>query len=373
MNLLFISQGPDIANLLYTTGFSAPDPVVFLLQGRKKHLVVPLLEWGRAQAAVGQDVRVWTPDMLDIHSTQQRSVTGWAIGLLKQCCLHAVQVSENAPAGLVDALRKAEIDVQLKALPIFPSRAVKTEHEVRCIRQTQQATAKAMKAAIQHIRESRVDARKGLRAGGRRLYSEDIRNTIEQVLLRNQCTASETIVAGGRQGADPHERGHGPLRSDQPIVIDIFPRHREHGYFGDMTRTVIYDRPTPEQQQMYQTVLAAQKQALSMVKPGISGKRIHQEVSRIFTKAGYITRNVNGKVEGFFHGTGHGVGLDIHEEPSISLRPGRLKAGHVVTVEPGLYYAHLGGVRIEDTVWVCPGGYRHLASCSKQFCLHGNG
>ena len=102
-------------------------------------------------------------------------------------------------------------------------------------------------------------------------------------------------------------------------------------------------------------------------KSGARADRIHEGVQRSFKDAGFVTDMRDGLPVGFFHGTGHGVGLDIHEAPSLSTVPVRLRAGNVVTVEPGLYYPELGGVRLEDTVVVTDTGCRMLATCEKVF------
>jgi Xaa-Pro aminopeptidase len=175
-----------------------------------------------------------------------------------------------------------------------------------------------------------------------------------------------TIVAGGPQSADPHERGHGPLRAGQPIVIDIFPQHMETGYWGDITRTVVRGRAPAALRAMYRAVREAQEDALRAVRPGVSGATVHRGVVATFARRGFATGVVDGKQVGFFHGTGHGVGLQVHEAPSLALAHRRLPRGAVVTVEPGLYYPEIGGVRIEDTVVVTADGCEVLAACSKR-------
>jgi Xaa-Pro aminopeptidase len=179
----------------------------------------------------------------------------------------------------------------------------------------------------------------------------------------------DVIVAGGDQGVDPHERGQGPLFARQPIVLDIFPRSRVSGYWGDITRTVIRGPATPGQLRQYQTVLRAQTRALAAVKPGVTGAAIHALVCEEFAKAGYKTESVGGLPRGFIHSTGHGVGLEIHEAPSVSPAGTALEPGHVITIEPGLYYPGVGGVRIEDTVVVTETGSSLLARCPKVFEL----
>ncbi|MCG2660936.1 MAG: M24 family metallopeptidase [Kiritimatiellae bacterium] len=231
----------------------------------------------------------------------------------------------------------------------------------------QRAAVQAMRAAIRLIARARVDKKNRLRVRGRLLTSERVRRAIYRVLVDHNCTGEGTIVACDGQAATPHGIGHGPLRAHQSIVIDIFPRHLEHGYWGDLTRTVVKGTPSPALKKMYAAVKAAQAAALAKIRAGVSGRRVHLAAVAALARHGFKTGLLEGKAQGFIHSTGHGIGLEVHEAPSLSLRPGRLRAGHVVTVEPGLYYFQHGGVRIEDTVLVTRGGYRKLASCADIF------
>jgi Xaa-Pro aminopeptidase len=185
--------------------------------------------------------------------------------------------------------------------------------------------------------------------------------------LRNGFSAEGTIVAVGPQGARPHDAGSGPIRAGVPIVIDIFPRDKATGYWGDITRTVVRGRASAPIRRLYRDVLAAQELALSMVRPGVEARAVQQAVETFFRAAGHETRlSPPGQECGFIHSLGHGVGLDIHEAPGLRNEPGRLRAGNVITVEPGLYYPGLGGIRIEDTVVVTRSGHKVLASCPKK-------
>ncbi|MBQ6102340.1 MAG: M24 family metallopeptidase, partial [Kiritimatiellae bacterium] len=190
------------------------------------------------------------------------------------------------------------------------------------------------------------------------LTSERARALVRETLLSRGCLDLEgSIVAGGRQAADPHEAGHGPLRAGEWIVCDIFPRDLCTGYWGDMTRTFMNGRPSAKLRRLYRAVADAQRLALSLVRPGAKGSDVHAAVARFFEESGWPSgRDATGRPYGFFHGTGHGVGLQIHEEPRLSVTGGELTPGMVVTVEPGLYYPDLGGVRIEDTVAVTTSG-----------------
>ncbi|MBR7105387.1 MAG: aminopeptidase P family protein, partial [Opitutales bacterium] len=179
--------------------------------------------------------------------------------------------------------------------------------------------------------------------------------------LSKGADALYTIVAGGNQACNPHEVGHGAILPNSLIVADIFPRLRSTGYFGDMTRTFLKGEPTSAQSSLVETVIKAQKLALSKVKDGVDGSVIHNAVDDFFAKNGYFTEFKKGAWGGFFHSTGHGVGLDIHEKVSISPRKCILKTGNVITVEPGLYYRGIGGCRIEDTVAVEKNGMRKLS------------
>lgn len=360
--VLLVEGGAQDANVRYASGFSAPDSVVLLVHGRHRYLVVSLLEYGRARSTA--DVtEVYTPKQLGLEGPAAGQPEAWAHALLVRKGIRSVSVGGTFPLGVADTLREFGISVQVSPGPLFPRRRKKTEQEVRYIAAVQRAAVRAMKTAIRAIHESGVDPKGYLVREGRRVRSEDIRRIIDASLLAHDCVAPDTIVAGGVQGADPHERGHGPLRAAQPIVIDIFPRHTVTGYWGDITRTVFKGSPHPEQIRMYKAVAAAQKAAIGEVRAGITVKRVHQTAQRVLSAHGFETTVKNGWGEGFIHSTGHGVGLDIHEGPSINLSSTRLRIGDVITIEPGLYYKQWGGVRIEDTVEVTAVGARLLAHC----------
>ncbi|PJC67234.1 MAG: hypothetical protein CO017_11610, partial [Zetaproteobacteria bacterium CG_4_8_14_3_um_filter_59_5] len=157
-----------------------------------------------------------------------------------------------------------------------------------------------------------------------------------------------------------HQIGTGFLKAHQAIIVDIFPRLVCTGYWGDMTRTFVKGKASAELRKMYRTVREGQDIGLSKVMDGASGLAIHQSIQQHFSKQGFFTGTRRGKQVGFFHGTGHGVGLDVHESPRISVRDDILKAGQAVTVEPGLYYPDIGGVRLEDLVVVRKGGCDNL-------------
>jgi len=191
-----------------------------------------------------------------------------------------------------------------------------------------------------------------------------LRAEIDSTILRAGGIPTGTIVAGGDQACDPHERGFGPLYANSLIILDVFPRAAKTGYFGDMTRTVLRGRASDAQRKLWETVKAGQTFALREINAGVDGMKIHQAIQKMFSDRGYPTEVRKGKNVGFFHGTGHGLGLEIHEYPR--LQKVVLKEREIVTVEPGLYYPGLGGVRIEDVVVVTKTGCKILSRFPKQ-------
>ena len=365
--ILLVGTPSELADLRYASGFSAVDPVVFLAARRKSFLVVPTMELGRARREAHRGVSVCTPSNLGLARKEQRRISSWALGALRTARVRRVTVSRFFPLGIADRLRRCGIRIDVAEGMLFPGREVKTPAEIRRLQESQRAAVAAMQRAVAMIRQAKVNRAGHLVHGGRVLTSESVRCVIEHVLVDHNCIARETIVACGRDAADPHARGCGPLRAGVPIVIDIFPQHKEHGYWGDLTRTIVKGRADERLRKIYRAVFAAQRAALDLLRAGVTGKTVDAAVRAVFEKRGFGTAISGGMAEGFTHSTGHGVGLDIHEFPSLSPMGGRLKEGQVVTVEPGLYYRRAGGVRIEDTVVVTRRGWKLLAKCATCF------
>ena len=357
------------ADLRYAAPFSGSDPVVFLRDGRRKHLVVGGMEVARARRLFGQRLQVWAPAELPVSRRPPRSLTEWCLGLLRRLKIRSVLVPDDFPAGMLQRLAGAGVRVQVLAQAVFPEREIKSTAELARIRECQRVAVAAMRAAIGMIRRASVDRRGELRDRQGVLTAERVKRAIHAVMLQHDCMGCGTIVACGRAAADPHETGQGPLRAGQGIVLDIFPRHLEHGYWGDLSRTVVKGAPPPELRRMYQAVRHAQALALAQIRAGAVARRIYELVLNYFTQAGFATNMAAGKMEGFIHSVGHGLGLEVHEGPRIGLQDNRLRAGQVLTVEPGLYYRKIGGVRVEDVVVVTAAGCRILQRCPHVFQL----
>ena len=365
---LIVADSASGADLRYASGFNAIDPVVCLVEKNRRFLVVPMLETGRARLESPSSI-ILTPAELGIDPADRRSLGAWTRGLLRRAGVRSVQVSGFFPLSVARAIEEDGVSIDIAQHPLFPARAVKRDGEVANIARVQRAAVAAMREAIETIRDAHVGRGRELRWKGAVLASEVVKRQIDRVLLDHGCRARETIVACGRHAADPHHRGEGPLRAHETIVIDIFPQDDETGYWGDITRTVVKREARPEARRMVRAVREAHAWALAAVRPGVRADRLHREVQRRITDAGFVTETREGVPVGFFHGTGHGVGLDIHEAPSISTAPVRLQRGNVVTLEPGLYYPEWGGVRIEDTVLVERDGARVLCPCPYPFEL----
>ena len=366
--IVLVGNPNDCPDILYATGFMAPDPIVYMEIGRHKIMVVSQLEWGRAvSTGKARGIKVFTPQMLELDAGDRGNQGGWIKGVLKQYNATRLCVPESFPHGIACKLNQAGFQVDVLEKAAFPNRRVKRPDEIQKIRQSQQAAVIAMRSACAWIRGSDIDAQGGLRVKGAPLTAEMVHRRIASVLLDHDCFGGETIVACGKQAADPHERGYGQLQAHVPIVIDIFPRHLKHGYWGDITRTVVRGTPTAEIKRMYAAVKAAQVAALRKVKPGVSCLSVHRAAADVFVKRGFETRREGDRAVGYIHSTGHGVGLAIHEAPSVGGAKLRLRVGDVITIEPGLYYPKSGGIRIEDTIVVTEQGWRYLAPCEKNF------
>ncbi|MDE3085015.1 MAG: M24 family metallopeptidase, partial [Verrucomicrobiota bacterium] len=234
----------------------------------------------------------------------------------------------------------------------FPEREIKTDAEARAIREGNRCAAAGIAAAEKTLRASKIKNRKLFWCGAP-LTSERLKIAIETACLEAGGVSLDTIAAGGDQACDPHARGTGPLRAGALIIVDVFPRVSATGYHGDMTRTFLKGRASDGQRALVAAVRAAQKLALQHIRAGASGCAVHKQVADYFETYGYKTEHGKKGSVGFFHGTGHGLGLEVHEPPRMGTTADLpLKKGAVVTVEPGLYYPGLGGCRIEDVVQV---------------------
>jgi Xaa-Pro aminopeptidase len=156
------------------------------------------------------------------------------------------------------------------------------------------------------------------------------------------------------------------LRANEPIVLDVFPRSSKTGYFGDITRTVVRGRASEAARRAYDTVARAQEVAFGQLRPQTKAVDVHKAVQKFFDAQGYKTCKKNGRIGGFVHGTGHGLGMEIHEAPWMEANTRDvLAAGHVVSIKPGLYYSEIGGIRLGDVAAITLQGAKNLTKFEK--------
>jgi Xaa-Pro aminopeptidase len=364
--LLYAASESD-PDILYPTGFFAPDPFLFVEAGGKRVVVMSDLEMDRARRQATVDtVLSWTALARRVASEGGRGGPAAVIAAaLRQLKVRTVAVPRSFPLGLSMELDELGIRLEVEPDPFWPGREIKTEVEVRAIRAALRAAEAGLQAGMDALRACGIGRDGWLKRDGRRFTAEDLRAAVNTRILAEGCLPSHTICAPGDQAVDPHEEGHGPIRAHTPVVMDIFPRSEKTGYYGDLTRTVVRGRASEALKEVYAFVHEGVRLGHRRVRPGASGIEIHREIQDLFESRGYRTGLKDGRMQGFFHGTGHGLGLQIHEPPSISVRGGILREGHVVTVEPGLYYIGLGGVRIEDVARVTARGSVNMTRVPK--------
>ncbi len=350
------------ADMLYFGNFSVPDPFIAFAARGKKIAVLNALEFGRAKKSSGFDTVLPLEPWLDkARATNPKAGAAEVIGLLaRHYKLRAFDVASDFPLALADKLRA--LGLTLNPVPaLFPEREIKTAAEAAAIRDGNRASAAGIGAAEQLLRRSKIKAGK-LVLDGKPLTSERLKIAIEIACLEAGALSTDTIAAGGDQACDPHERGHGPLRAHELIIVDVFPRVSVTGFHGDMTRTFLKGRASEQQQHLVAAVRTAQLAALDVIRTGVNGRHVHQQCLNTFERHGFETKRTPKGSIGFFHGTGHGLGLEVHESPRVSTVDYVLKKGSVVTVEPGLYYPGLGACRIEDVVQVTDAKPKMLSS-----------
>jgi Xaa-Pro aminopeptidase len=354
------------ADALFFGRVSVPDPFIAFGARGKKYAVVSALEFGRVRRTSDFDV------VLPLERFLARARKLWpqrkpraadVIQLVaRQVGVRRFVVPPDFPAEVYRRLVELGLRIDVAPEALFPEREIKSPREAAAIREGNRCSAVGIAAAERMLRRSRVRGRK-LIFEGAELTSERLRTAVEIACLEAGAVSLNTIVAGGDQACDPHERGSGPLRANELIIVDVFPRVTKTGYFGDMTRTFLRGRASDRQRALVAAVRAAQLAALDAIRAGANGREIHGKVTALFAACGFETKHTPRGSLGFFHGTGHGLGLEIHEPPRISGSVDyALKKGSVVTVEPGLYYPGLGGCRIEDVVQVAARAPKMLSS-----------
>ena len=361
--LLYAASERD-ADQLYFSKVFVPDAFLSFAIGEKKYALVNRLEYHRVCREGTFDsvlsLEAWLEKAKQHYGRSRAQLTDIIRLIADKWAISAFRISPYFPAGLALKLRDAGVQLHVAEDGLFPERAVKTAGEREAIREASTTAAAGIQSAEHLLRESHIQSGK-LYYQGQLLTAERVRQAIGIACLNQGAIAGTPIVAGGNQACDPHCIGHGPLLANTLIVVDVFPRVVETGYYGDMTRTFLKGRASEGQRRQVATVWKVQQQAIKELRAAINGERVHHRAVQSFRQAGYKNTETSERSEGFIHGLGHGLGLTVHEAPSLSPRGGKLEAGTVVTVEPGLYYHDTGGCRIEDVVAITKDGVEPLS------------
>jgi Xaa-Pro aminopeptidase len=336
--ILLYADSESDADMLYFGGVFVPDPfIAFSCRGRRV-AVVSRLEFARVCREGKFDEVLSLEKAIEDAVNTAPGPFGFPAGLIaflaRKFKIRSFKVSETFPCGPAFALRELGMKIEVADGMLLPERSRKTDREALLIREGNEASSAGFRVAEKLLRDAEI--RRGyLYHSGRRLTSERVQEAIAVECLKRGAIAANTIVAGGDQACDPHCRGSGPLRANE--------------------WTYLKGKATEAQKALHAAVLEAEQWAIGEHRSGKSGSRIYQSVLEGFEKKGYPTGSDGDVPVGFIHGLGHGLGLAVHEPPRVNAARSVLKKGQVITVEPGLYYPGLGGVRIEDVVRVAAG------------------
>ena len=278
---------------------------------------------------------------------------------LERLQLTDVAVPPSFPLDLADYLRAHGVTVSIDRAGYEMRRRVKDQRALDSIRIAQRATEAAF-VRVKEMLGASTPGGDGLMLDGEQLTSERVAAGIEDVLRAHGCEGEPPLVGAGPTGANVHEHGSGQIRAHESVIVDIFPRHTAGRFFADMTRTFCVGEAPEQLRHMHATVLEALKRSTERIAAGVNGTVVWEVACDVFEANGY--RTTRGLADGesldedFFHGLGHGVGIEVHEAPDLGLAGDDLVVGDVVTIEPGVYRKGFGGVRLEDLAVVREGG-----------------
>lgn len=355
------------ADLWQVAKLPTSDSFLWLEIGTHRWVVVSPLEVGRAVRLAPAGTKVLTREQaaveFGVEPPERPTTTALVLGVARKFRRTCWEVPADFPLGLAQQLEAEGLRLR-SVQPFLPERRCKTPAELAFLRAGVKLAEIGLARARAVLRSAQLVRGRCLSWNGTPLTAERLRAEIEIAILRRGGRCERTIVAPGRQGADPHEAGHGPIHADEPIVLDIFPRDERSGYFGDLTRTVVKGRAPEVVRRAHAAVRAAQLAAIAQARPGVKLATVHAAASAVLEQHGFVTDLTTVPPRGFIHGTGHGLGLEIHEAPRLGRIAGQLQAGDVVTIEPGLYYPEWGGVRLEDDLAITATGAELLSHAS---------
>ncbi len=344
------------------------DPFLYAEKDGRRHILITDFEWPRIQEA-GVDAELISPFELGLDDLFETGKRHWEISL--ELALRAVErigvtsavVPHTFPLQLAYFLREKGVELTPDRELFDERRRVKNETELAGVRRAQRAAEAGMDAARALFRDSQ-QSNGSLVIGGEKLTSERVKLAIQDAFLRNGCTSDEFIVSHGAQSAIGHDMGSGEIKSGEAIVIDLWPKDAETACYADMTRSFCIGEIPDELRDYHRLVKESLDRSFEGVRAGANGSKLFAVSCEPFEREGHKTmlnKDPGEVVEsGYFHSLGHGVGLEVHEQPSLGRAGEDLVAGDIVTLEPGLYRRGWGGCRLEDLVLVTEDGAENL-------------
>jgi len=367
-DVLIYADSMSDASMRHEVLVPIPDPFLYVERSGVRHAVVTSFEVSRLEPlgiVVHPHEEFGFDELMAQGLPRHEVITQTIENAVAQLGVEDALVPPTFPLGLADRLRAKGVELKPDRELFAQRRRVKNQTELEGIRRAQRGTEAAMAAGRELLRSAEV-ADGSLTLDGEPLSSERIKARIIEVFNEHNLVSDEMIVAHGGQAASGHDMGSGPIAPGEAVVIDLFPRDRETGCYADMTRTFVVGDVPDELAEYHRLVHEALRRSMEAVKAGAEGREVYVLVCDVFHEAGYPTQlsKQPGEVlsNGFFHGLGHGVGLEVHEPPSLSRDPSQLVAGDVITLEPGLYREGFGGVRLEDLVLVTDDGAENLTN-----------
>jgi Xaa-Pro aminopeptidase len=349
---------------------TVPDPFLYAERDGVRHVYVGSLEIARVRELDGLRVHAYEEvgwdDLIASGMHREEIYKPLVLNAVRDVGIERATVPRYFPLELADHLRANGVELTPERELFARRRRVKSQTELDGIRRAQRACEAALDAVRELLRASSQNGA-GLEVDGEPLTSEWLKRRIGEVFTEHDMLADEFIVSHGAQSAVGHDMGSGQIRAGEPIVIDLWPRDRETACFADMTRTYVVGEPPQELVEYQRLVRQALDGAIGAIKAGVAGRDVFLGTCELFHGHGYKTYLTKepGEVfeEGFIHGLGHGVGLEVHEEPGMGpANREPLVAGDVVTVEPGLYRPGFGGCRLEDLLLVTEDGAENLTN-----------
>ncbi len=378
--LLLVAETLANADMFAATRFPTSDPIISIERGERHLLFVTGFDVALARRS-SPATEVLAADEL----VRAEREAGASIAELHRACVlnavrafgaTAVRVPPWFPLEHAEHLRANGISLTIDADTMAARRRRKAPDEVAGLRAVQGLTEQAMGLIRDTIGSASPDADGVLLLDGAPLTSEQLRGIVQTFWVTNGLEPVLPIIAGGAQGADPHEHGSGALRVGEPVVCDLFPRHERLRLYGDMTRTFCFGQPTPEIAAVHRTCVEALLRSIEMTRPGVRGTDLQRMVSELFRDAGYPSHTflaesiADASAFSYPHGLGHGVGYAIHEPPSAGLAGHEpLEEGDSLTLEPGLYAPGIGGCRVEDLVVLTATGNENLNRMSYEMVV----